>query len=65
MRRSVRRETALAAVLFLLVPAPAFAYIDPGAGGMLLQLLLAGTAGLMVVLNLFRKRIVEFFRRRR
>ena len=37
------------AALFLLVllafPRPALAYVDPGTGGMVLQLLLAGLAG--------------------
>ena len=34
-----------------------------GAGGMLLQLLLAGTAGAAMVLKLFWRRIRAFFRR--
>jgi hypothetical protein len=33
------------------------AYIDPGAGGMLMQLLLGGVAGVLVVLRLFWDRI--------
>ena len=53
----------LLTALLVLVPAPAHAYVDPGAGGMLLQLLLAGTAGAAMVLKLFWRRIRAFFRR--
>ena len=39
----------------------ASAYIDPSAGGMLVQLLLAGTAGVAVLGKLFWTRITHFF----
>jgi len=37
------------------------AYIDPSAGGMLMQLLLGGTAGLLVIVRLFWSRIRRLF----
>ena len=37
------------------------AYIDPGTGSMILQLLLGGVAGAWVVLKLFGQRIMAFF----
>ncbi len=37
------------------------AYIDPGAGSMILQLLLGGLAGLFVIGRIFRQRISKFF----
>ena len=40
---------------------PAQAYIDPGTGGMLLQLLLGGVAGALVVAKLYWLRIKEGF----
>ena len=40
-----------------------FAYIDPSAGGMLMQLLLGGTAGLLVIGRLFWSRIRGLFGR--
>lgn len=42
--------------------APAHAYLDPGTGSMLLQLMLGGIAGLMVVGKLYLKRATDFFR---
>jgi len=36
---------------------PIFAYIDPSAGGMLMQLLLGGTAGVLVIGRLLWSRI--------
>ena len=42
--------------------APAHAYLDPGTGSMMLQLMLGGVAGLMVVGKLYYQRATEFFR---
>ncbi|MGH6922687.1 MAG: hypothetical protein ACRED5_02860 [Propylenella sp.] len=42
--------------------APAFAYIDPGTGSMMLQLMLGGVAGALVVGKLYLHRAREFFR---
>jgi len=55
--------TALAlAAWWVVVLAPdAEAYIDPSAGGMLVQLLLAGTAGVAVIGKLFWHRIKRLF----
>lgn len=47
----------LAVVWVLVLATDAYAYIDPSAGGMLLQLLLAGTAGVAVLGKLFWMRI--------
>jgi hypothetical protein len=41
----------------------AHAYLDPATGSILLQGLLAGVAGLMVVLRLHWARVKSFFRR--
>ena len=41
----------------MLVPSFLVAYIDPSAGGMLVQMLLAGTAGVAVLGKLFWTRI--------
>lgn len=39
----------------------AYAYLDPGTGSFLLQILLAGFLGLMLTLRLFRERIAAVF----
>jgi len=41
--------------------APAHAYIDPAAGSLLLQAVIAGVAGLLLTLKLFWRRIADFF----
>ncbi len=41
--------------------APAHAYLDPGTGSMLLQLLLGGLVGLLTILKLYWHRIKAFF----
>lgn len=52
-----RMIVGLLVCVLLIAPSPAFSYIDPGAGSMLLQLLLAGAAGLLIALKLYWKRI--------
>ena len=42
----------------------AFAYLDPGSGSVLLQLLLGGMAGIIVVLKLYWNRLKSLFWRK-
>lgn len=39
----------------------AYAYLDPGSGSMVLQVLLGGVAGVLLVIKLFWHRILEIF----
>lgn len=48
-------------VLSCLWASPAFAYLDAGTGGVLLQILLGGLAGAAVAGKLFWQRIISFF----
>lgn len=61
--RNYVRFILLSVVVTLACPSLAYAYIDPGAGSMLLQLLLGGVAGLFVFGRLFKQRILRFFGR--
>lgn len=60
----MKQHMPLLVVFFslLLVNGPAFAYLDPGTGGMLIQILLGGLAGLAVAGKLFWHQIKSFFR---
>jgi hypothetical protein len=55
------RLAALAAWILIFTTRDAEAYIDPSAGGMLIQALLAGTAGVAVLGKLFWGRIKRLF----
>ena len=44
---------------------PAQAYLDPGTGAIILQMLLGGVAGALVILKLYWHRFTSFFRRGR
>ena len=44
--------------------AMAYAYLDPGSGSMLLQLLLGGTAGVVVIVKLYWERLRNFLSRK-
>jgi len=46
-----------AVLLLLLTAEPAFAYLDPGTGSMLLQVILGGIAAIGVALKLFWHKI--------
>ena len=63
--RIARLKQPLAfATIFLAASAvsPAYAYLDPGTGSMMLQLMLGGVAGLMVIGKLYLRRAQDFFR---
>jgi len=48
--------------ILALVAMPAHAYLDPGTGSMLLQVILGGLAAVGVAMKMFWHRIVAFFR---
>ena len=49
---------------WLVIEAPVHAYLDPGSGSMLLQILLGGTAAVGVIGRLYWNRIAALFRRK-
>ena len=57
------RGAALFAILVALTPTHAAAYTDPGTAGILLQLLLGGTAGGLVIIKLYWHKLKSLFRR--
>ena len=67
MKHSVKSagkvEATLIAAAMLLWTAPAHAYLDPATGSILLQGLIAGVAGVGVVLRLYWARVKAFFRK--
>jgi len=46
-------------VFWLLSTIPAYAYLDPGSGSMILQVLLGGAAALVVILKLYWNRFLS------
>jgi hypothetical protein len=60
MIRSLTSVALLGSVVTLCLTGPAWAYLDPGTGSMMLQLLLGGVAGAMVVGKLYWQRLREF-----
>jgi hypothetical protein len=60
MRRQLTNVALLASIATLSCIGPAWAYLDPGTGSMLLQLLLGGIAGVMVVGKLYWHRFRGF-----
>ena len=48
--------------VLLISTSPAYAYLDPGTGSMMLQLLLGGVAALLVIVKLYWHRFLRLFR---
>jgi len=64
--KTIRQAAVLAAVLglcHLLAPSPAQAYLDPGTGSYLFQILIAGLVGGLFALKLFWRQIKDFFQK--
>jgi len=53
----LRLVSTLGLLALLAASAPAHAYIDPAAGSLLLQAVIAGVAGLLLTFKLFWRRI--------
>ena len=67
-RRALAGNWLVSAVVFLAAfdPGhPAHAYLDPGTGSILLQMLLGGVAGGIVIVKLYWHRLTSFFKRDR
>jgi hypothetical protein len=56
-------DCSLLVALFALLPTPAQAYLDPGSGSMILQILAAGLVTASVVFRRSIARVLGFFRR--
>ncbi len=55
-------STLLLGACCTLLSTPAHAYLDPGSGGLLMQLLLGGVAGMVVVIKLYWHRLLVFLK---
>ena len=64
-RRIGRALSPFLAIMLLLsllsAPRPAHAYLDPGTGSIILQMLLGGVAGAVVIGKLYWHRFLAFF----
>ena len=61
----MRNAVLIALLLLLLSPAPAWAYIDPGAGSYLFQLLIAGGLAGVYTLRRYWHQVRIWFSRRK
>ena len=56
-------KAKLLAVALFLLSTPAYAYLDPGTGSMLLQAILGGVAGVIIAGKLYWGRVKDWFAR--
>jgi hypothetical protein len=60
---SLAKVVVVVVLLCLLFPGPAFAYLDPGTGSYVLQVILAALVGAAFAVKLFWRNIRAFFKR--
>ena len=66
MSRLSTRPTLLLVLLYSVsLPQEALAYLDPGSGSMMLQLLLGGVVGVLAILKLYWNTFTGLFRRKK
>ena len=53
---------AVPALYWLLFPTPTYAYIDPGTGSYIVQIVIAGLLGALVSLRIYWARVKAFFK---
>ncbi len=59
------RRVALVLVACLSIATPAYAYLDPGTGSMLISAVLGVAAALALAVKMFWYRVIGFFRGKR
>ncbi|NIM19419.1 MAG: hypothetical protein GTO51_03455 [Candidatus Latescibacteria bacterium] len=57
----MKPESLLLSLVLIVLPRSAYAYLDPGTGSYILQLLLAGLLGAAFALKIFWVKIKTFF----
>ena len=66
MSRNSFMTTFVVALLYgISLPEEAFAYLDPGSGSMMLQLLLGGIVGVAAILKIYWNSFAGLFRRKK
>lgn len=59
--RKLMTISALVAVVYLAFPMPTYAYLDPGTGSFIFQLVIAGLAGAAFVARMYWDKIKAIF----
>jgi len=65
MKPRLQFASALCGLALLAQSGPAYAYLDPGTGSIILQMVLGGVAGGLVVMRLYWARLKDWFAPRR
>lgn len=61
MLKQIARALLIAIQFLVVLAPPAHAYVDPGSGSMVLQLLLGGIAGVIVIVRYYWHRLRRLF----
>ncbi|MBA7680534.1 hypothetical protein ES703_88851 [subsurface metagenome] len=52
-------------IINIIFPGAVYCYIDPGTGSFIIQIIIAGVVGSLIVIKIFFKRVKDFFRKRK
>jgi len=58
----VRKQVIFAVLGMFLLVEPAYAYLDPGTGSLIIQVLIASLVSLIFAIKVFWKKITNYFR---
>ena len=59
----IRMQVILAFIYVSLLVEPAYAYLDPGTGSLIIQMLIAGLVSSIFAIKIYWKKITDYFRR--
>ena len=63
MKKNILKLFFIFSVINLIIPQRAFAYLDPGTGSMIVQVIIASIAGIGCTLALWKDKIIGFFKK--
>ena len=57
------KKTILIVLVLFFMTTPSFAYLDPGTGGSLLQIIIAAIAGLTAGISFYWRKLIHFIKK--
>lgn len=63
MNKNILKLFFVISIINIIAPQRAFAYLDPGTGSMIVQLIIAGIAGVGCTFAVWKDKVISFFKK--